>query len=454
MVNGQTPKHITILGGGPAGLSVGYYAHKSGIPFTIYEAKERVGGNSVTIRHRNFSFDSGPHLLQTKDIETINEVLDLLRGDAHKLVLPVQTYCDGKLVDFPFSPLNLLRTLGALFLAKTAIEIIRQRFGKRNLTCNFEEFAARAYGKTMAERFLLNYSRKLWGHSALSPKIAGQQLRGLNMTTFLIEMFRGRTAKVRHLGGTIYYPHGGFGIISEKFAEICGAKNIRTESRITSVTHEEHRIRAIELNGRRMVTTDEVVSTLPVNLLVQLMHPKPPEEILATAKSLQFRALVLVVVFVRRQAVTESSSIHFPDPRIPFTRIHEPKKRCKHMAPDDQTSLVAEIPCQENDEIWNQQDQALITRVLWGLQEVKLVTADEIIDASVVRMDNAYPLLEVNYEQKIRQIHAYLENFSNLKITGRTGSFAYLSLHHILKNAKKTIAIYAQDNVHDSENMA
>ena len=433
---------------------MGYYAHKSGLPFTIYEAKDRVGGNSITMRHGNFLFDSGPHLLQTKDIEIINEILDLFHGDVHKLVLPVQTYSDGKLVDFPFSPLNLLRIMGVSFLAKTAVEIIRQRIGKRDPASNFEEFATRTYGKSMAERFMLNYSSKLWGHSVLSPKIAGQQLRGLNVTTFLIEMFRGRTAKVRHLGGTIYYPHGGFGMITERFAEISGATNIRTESRITSVTHEEQQIRSIELNGRRLVTTDEVVSTLPANLLVQLMRPKPPEEILAAAKSLLFRALVLVVIFVRRQSVTESSSIHFPDPRIPFTRIHEPKKRCKHMAPDDQTSLVAEIPCQENDEVWNQQDQDLIARVLWGLQEVKLVTADEIINGIVVRLDNAYPLLEVDYEQKIQQIRAYLENFSNLKVTGRTGSFAYLSLHHIMNDAKKTIASYTRDNVHDSENTA
>jgi protoporphyrinogen oxidase len=431
---------------------VGYYAHKKGLPFTIYEAKDRVGGNSVTIRHGDFLFDSGPHLLQTKDIEIINEISALLRGDFHKIILPIQTYSDGKYVDFPFSPLNLLRTMGLLFLVKTGIEITRQRFSKKDTPRDFEEFALHAYGRSMAERFMLNYSEKLWGRLSLSPKIAGQQLRGLNVTTFLIELFRGRTAKVRHLGGTIYYPHGGFGVISEKLTEICGAKNIRIESRITSIFHEEHRIRTIELNNRTLETTDEVVSTLPVNVLVQMMRPKPPEEILTIAESLRFRALVLVVVFVRRQSVTESSSIHFPDPRLPFTRVHEPKKRCNHMAPDGQSSLVAEIPCQENDEVWNLQDKELITRVLCGLQEVKLVTADEIIDGIVVRLDNAYPVLKVNYEEKIQQIRTYLENFSNLKITGRTGSFAYLSLHHIMKYAKKTIEEYALDKDHDSEN--
>lgn len=122
------------------------------------------------------------------------------------------------------------------------------------------------------------------------------------------------------------------------------------------------------------------------------------------------------------------------------------------MAPDDQTSLVVEIPCQEADEVWNSQDKALIARVVDSLQEVQLVTADEIIDGIVVRMDNAYPVLEINYEKKIQQIRAYLENFSNLKITGRTGAFAYLSLHHIMKYARKTIDEYVLDSGHDSGN--
>ena len=57
------PTHITVLGGGPAGLSIGYYAKKKGIPFTIYEASDCIGGNSTTLRHGDFLYDSGASLL-------------------------------------------------------------------------------------------------------------------------------------------------------------------------------------------------------------------------------------------------------------------------------------------------------------------------------------------------------------------------------------------------------
>ena len=55
------PKHITILGAGPAGLAVGYYAQKNGLPFRIYEANNCIGGNSITLKHGDFLFDSGAH---------------------------------------------------------------------------------------------------------------------------------------------------------------------------------------------------------------------------------------------------------------------------------------------------------------------------------------------------------------------------------------------------------
>ena len=39
------PEDITVLGGGPAGLCVGYHAKKAGINFIILEATAAVGGN-------------------------------------------------------------------------------------------------------------------------------------------------------------------------------------------------------------------------------------------------------------------------------------------------------------------------------------------------------------------------------------------------------------------------
>ena len=46
--NVNKPLHHVIIGGGIAGLGVGFYAKKCGIPFTLYEANNWIGGNCIT----------------------------------------------------------------------------------------------------------------------------------------------------------------------------------------------------------------------------------------------------------------------------------------------------------------------------------------------------------------------------------------------------------------------
>ena len=64
-------KKIDIIGGGPAGLSVGYYAKKIGMNVAIYESTSQIGGNCKTIIDGEFRYDTGAHRLHDK-IRTVS----------------------------------------------------------------------------------------------------------------------------------------------------------------------------------------------------------------------------------------------------------------------------------------------------------------------------------------------------------------------------------------------
>jgi protoporphyrinogen oxidase len=437
----DTHQQIVILGGGPAGLTVGYYAQKKNLPFTIYEQNDLVGGNSITLKHEDFMFDSGAHLLLDKDPRVTKEIFEILENHLNKISLPLQTYYDGKLIDFPFSPLNLMVNLGIRKFIKSNFEIATKKFRKRNAPDNFTNYVKHVYGETISDLFLLNYSEKLWGKSCsdLSSRIAGKLLTGFTFKTFLIELLRGREAKIQHTVGSMYYPKKGFGTIMEKIAQLCGPENIRINSKITKILHNDNEIRLIEINGREKLKTGFVVSTIPLNLFIQLMDPIPSKDILTTAKSLQFRDLIIVTLFLDRETVTDSASIHFPNPDFSITRIHEPKNRYKSMAPAGKTSLVAEIPCFEGDRIWLKKDKDLIQQVISELRSMGWIETGEILDGVVFRLHHAYPILDLNYQNKIKKIRNFLDGFNNLKITGRTGAFEYLSFHHIMRESERII---------------
>ena len=440
----SNPLHITILGGGPAGLAVGYYARKHGLPFTIYEASNRIGGNSVTLNHGDFFFDSGAHRLHDKYSEVTKELKNLLNEDLKKINVLSQIYHDGKFIDFPLSPLNLMKNLGLYAFVKAGFEVASSRLRTTESNRNFESFALHAYGKTIADRFLLQYSERLWGApcNRLSLDIAGKRMKGLNLRTFLTEAILGRKTKTNHLEGSFYYPKMGIGTIAEKLAEFCGEENIVRNSIITKILRDHARIQAVEVNGRERIDTDEVVSTLPLNLFLQMLEPLPPEEILLLARSLRYRNVILVALFLNRESVTEAATVYFPDPDFPFTRIYEPKNRSIYMSPPGQTSLVAEIPCQENDKFWTLYDDKLIRLVCSRLVQIGWIKEEEIIDTLVSRINYAYPILEVGFEKKIRKINAFLKGLSNLKLSGRNGKFTYAWIHNMMKFGKEIIEEY------------
>lgn len=437
------PAHITILGGGPAGLAVGYYAKKDQLPFTIYESCHSIGGNCTTLKYRDFLFDSGAHRFHGKDIEVTKEIKELLGEKLVKVNAPSQIYDNGKFIDFPLSPLNLLKNLGLYTSIKAGLELAHSRLTKRP-SKNFEEFALSTYGKTIANHFLLNYSEKLWGLSCnkLSISISGSRLKGLSLKTFLTEAIFGQNVKVEHLDGSFYYPKTGIGAIPEKLGEFCGKENILTSSRITKVFHNDNKIQELEINGVKRVEVDQVVSTLPPCLLLQIMEPLPMAEVLLLARSLRYRNLILIALFLNQESVTKNASIYFPDSSFPFTRVYEPRNRSILMSPPGRTSLVAEIPCQAEDELWNMESEKLTQLVCSQLIQVGWITEDNIIDTSVTKLSRAYPVLEIGYEDKVQQIFAFLNNFSNLKISGRNGKFTYTHIHDMMRFGKEIIDDY------------
>src|SRR5438477_4381996 len=88
-----------IIGGGQAGLSVGYHLAKAGLPFVILEANERIGDSwrqrwdslrlFSSARYNGIDgmpFPAPPHSFPTKD-----EMADYLERYAAQFRLPVRT---------------------------------------------------------------------------------------------------------------------------------------------------------------------------------------------------------------------------------------------------------------------------------------------------------------------------------------------------------------------------
>ena len=453
----ETP-NLHILGGGPAGLTTGYYAKKQGLlNFTIFEAGEHAGGNCRTLKIKgadcrfrvlqngDFRFDTGAHRFHDKDPQVTEEVKTLLGNDLLRVSAPSEIFYEGKFYRFPL----LLSDLTQKLEKKTLLKIVWEQLhnNREKYAENFTEFAINQYGKTLAERFLLNYSEKLWGapsHS-LSTTIAGNRLKGLDLRSFLRSVLFGPPQNPNHLDGSFFYPRHGIGMISDKLCEFIGKRHIKLQHRISRLIHKDGKIERIVLNDDIEIQAATVINTLPLTLSIRMLEPPPPPELRAVADRIKYRHLMLCVFCLNRDAFSPNASLYFPSEEFPFTRLYEPKNRSPEMAPKGQTVIVLELPCYSNDGIWNMSETALQTEVWEALQRVKPLFPEEVIHYQTYKLPFAYPVLEVGFEERVTHLVRYFETFENLYLTGRSSLFRYLHLHDLFKAGKEVIERIAND---------
>jgi protoporphyrinogen oxidase len=435
-------KRIAILGGGPAGLSAGYFARKRGLPFEIYEARDTVGGNAVTFEHRGFRIDSGAHCFRARDAETTAEVRDLLGDDLVEIALPSQIRHRGKLIDIPLSPLGVLTKLGPAATASAVRALVRAKLRRDNGERSFRAAAVRGCGEVIAAQFLLNYSEKLWGlpPEQLSPAISGERSTGPTLGAFFQGSVARTKAKSEQPDGSFYYPTRGYGMIVEKLAACCGEYRIHTNAPVTRLVHDNRQIVAVEGGSRvSMLEPSTVISTLPLGALVRALDPRPNSRIIEAARRLRFRNLLLVVFFLYDERVTAKGPVYFPERAFPMTRVYEPKSCSALMSPPSMTSLVAEVPCDPAGEPWSLSDDAIVRLVRPHLERIGWVGLDRLIGQRVYRLSHAYPVPRLGFEEDVSAVLEYLGRFENLRVGGRNGRHAHAHLHDQLRFGRQMI---------------
>ena len=431
-------KHkIDILGGGPAGLSVGYFARKKGYDICIHEGSSTIGGNCRTIKIGEYRFDTGAHRFHDKIPSITEEVKKLMGSDLSKINTPSKIYFDGRMIDFPISFSSVMKNLKLSEILKIMTENFFNIFKTNVEYENFEELAHAKYGPTLSNLFLINYTEKLWGarSSELQTTISGNRLKNLNILPMIIEMIN-KNRKVKHLEGSFYYPKYGYGTIFDSIAKQINYDNISLNSKVKKIFHDGKKIKEIVLENGKTIEVKYIVNTLPINSTIKMLDPLPNKNLIERADNLKFRNLKICLLELDFPKLSNNASIYFPDEHIAITRIYEPKNRSPQMAPRDKTSLAIEIPYSQGDSISILTDDEVIDMVKRTLIKEKFFKDSDVLDNRLIDIKNAYPILKVGEEGNIRELVSFLQSFSNQKLIGRNVEFDYLHTHKIMDKAK------------------
>jgi protoporphyrinogen oxidase len=196
------------------------------------------------------------------------------------------------------------------------------------------------------------------------------------------------------------------------------------------------------MNRSRVFSPKEVISSIPITEMVGLLKPEVPSLVLQAAQNLKFRSHVGLFIRLDRESVMPDQWIYFPEKKIPFGRVSEPKNFSKNMSPRGKTSLLVEFFCWENDSVWNAESDELMDMSREWLTETGLLKEPDVIGISAHRERHAYPIYELGYEENLNVVKGYLHGLENLQMVGRSGLFRYNNQDHSLE-----MGILAGENI-------
>jgi protoporphyrinogen oxidase len=427
-----------ILGGGPSGLACAWELARHGRPVIILEREPRSGGLCSTLEKDGYRFDLGGHRFVSKNAELSRRIAELLGPDLLEQERRSVVLHDGRFFRYPLEPLDLVRALGLR-------ENVRAFGGygwqqcRRRLSPSpdrtFEDWVVARFGRPLFERFFGPYTEKLWGIPAteISADWAAQRIGLMNLGDATLRLLGLRTRPIRTYARRYLYPRLGMGQLFSRLSEeverlgarvILGADAIGFETRDRAVTAVRARI------GGETVSFPcaHVYSTIPLTSLVGRLDSSPNEAATLATSALRFRAIRFVNVLLAREMVTPNTWMYVADARYRIARIQEPKHRSPFMAPAGRTSLMLELPCDVNDQVWNADDDDILHACLDELGELGLRIRSDVVAAFSARVAHGYPIYRVGYEGHRQTLLSRVASYSNVTTGGRQGLFRYVFL--------------------------
>ncbi|MFN2541549.1 MAG: FAD-dependent oxidoreductase [Chthoniobacterales bacterium] len=440
-------KRVAIIGAGPAGITAAYQLAKAGVAVEVFEASDAAGGLCRTIDLWGQRVDLGPHRFFSSDPRVNNLWLEVIGDDYDMIDRLTRIYYKRRFFYYPLKPFNALANLGVLEATRCMTSYGVQRFRRATEQACFENWVVTRFGRRLFEIFFKTYSEKLWGIpcSELDADFAAQRIKKLSLFEALRNAFwPSKDTRHKTLVDQFAYPHGGTGELYTRMAErvrACGSK-VECRQLVRRVLTSDGRVIGLELESGEQRHFDEVISTMPLNLLVTRLPGVPPD-IRAAAESLRFRNTILVYLKVEATDLFPDNWLYVHSPELRSGRITNFRNWVPQLYGREQSSiLVLEYWCNDTDEIWSQNPDELIAVAAGELRKTGLIKDAPISAGHVHRIHRCYPVYNRGYKAVLDPVKRYLDGVAGLTAIGRYGAFKYNNQDHSI-----LMGILAAENI-------
>jgi protoporphyrinogen oxidase len=430
---------IAVIGAGPAGMTAAYQLSKSlGSKVTrldVYETSSHVGGLSKSIRLWGQRVDLGPHRFFSHDPQ-INALWIEVVKDRYEIVTrQTRIYYKKRFFDYPVRAFNALKGLGPLEAVRCLASYSLERMFPTKDISTFEGWVTSRFGKRLYTIFFKTYSEKLWGIpcTELDSDFASQRIKKLSLFEAVKNALSpGRNNKHATLVDQFAYPLGGTGSVYESMKSHIEAMGgtVRLETGIEAVVTDGTRATGVRLESGELIEYDQVVSSMPISLLVERL-PGVPEKVLEMNRRLKFRNTILVYLRIDNPALFEDQWLYIHDSTVRMGRVTNFRNWVDTVYGDSvSTILCLEYWCYFEDELWSWENGRLIELASEEIARTGLVKPEQVMEGEVIRLPRCYPVYFRGYREFLEPVQSFLSSIGNLHVIGRYGAYKYNNQDH------------------------
>jgi len=442
-------KNVIIIGAGLTGLGAAWKLTENGYQVKILESDEVIGGLAKTIKIGNQNLDIGPHSFFSEDKEILKRVLDLFEDEKesiqHSKRRKMKMIFKGKYVDYPLSIKSIFQMgilsplMSFLSFLKSYIKIlIISLIGKeKNNNLSVEEWAIDNFGKYLYLHFFKPYSEQFWKikTSELSYRVIPSRSKKINFAStikhLLINKYLdlakrepGKLSLQERESLPTYYPKKGYGEIANKISKKIENKGgkILTSHNVQQVILKPNNTFDVKTKDK-VFNGDVVVSTIPLNRIINKIQPSPEKTILNSANKLEYLSLILVYLITNKRNVLDCEYCYFVDRT--FNRVSEMDFITGNIDRDKENLLIVEISCHYGDEMWNRSNEEIFSSCIKDLNEDNLLKKEDILSHEIIKMPSVYPIYRTDYKTHLEETNKYFFKINNFFSIGRQGHFYY-----------------------------
>jgi protoporphyrinogen oxidase len=412
-----------IVGGGVTGLGsatrIGQISDKT---WLMVEKESDPGGLSRTISSDGFRADYGGHVLASHCKyfdDLVQEAVGPYSGPNWsnlKRVSHVIMEDGGEVRKVPYPFQKNLKFLSDKSMKECLQGLINR--DQRVPPENFKEWILANFGEGIADKFMMKYNFKVWGHPPemmahdwVSDRVA--EIDAYESVKSVIEDGEDSQWGPNNL---FNYPLKGTGEIYKKIAGLLPSENQMYNTSVDKIDREN---RVATLSNGTQLKFNFLISTMPLDILMPMVGMEPD-----TNKLRHSSTNVILFGFEGKCPNGESSWMYFPSEDVPFYRATVFSNYSPENTPDPEKyySLMLEV----SESAFKPVDQeTLVMECLDACTRMGMVSdGSKLVKTMKERAEYGYPTPCVGTRDYVRETRKELKK-SGIYSAGRFGAYMY-----------------------------